>query len=187
MEKYSPEGTIFFGGDQLTTERFRSLQKQRANGNRSEKWGRMKFFSLEFHLLINLADVRKSTSSFDHKHNTTQDPHLRYCLLQGFLQRHGKASSNSQFHVMEWLHRKMPAEAKDDTNKVDDFFNITFQGMVIALASAFHGFEVADGFPIDSNHPINISPSKGSMHLQTKRVPFGGKKCLSSPFFERRQ
>jgi hypothetical protein len=57
LQKYSPDGVVFFGGDQLTTERFGSVQQQRRNGNDDEKWSRFRFFSLEFHLLMNLADV----------------------------------------------------------------------------------------------------------------------------------
>jgi len=58
MNKYCPEGDIFLGGDQRTIEMFTAQQRQAANGNREEQWSRFHFMSLDFHLLINLADVR---------------------------------------------------------------------------------------------------------------------------------
>ena len=62
MNTYQPTETLFLCGDQLTAERFRSQQAERSNGSPEESWERLRFGSLDFHLIMNLADVRVSVS-----------------------------------------------------------------------------------------------------------------------------
>jgi len=57
LNQYSPEGIVFLGGDLRTVELFTSQQRQRRNGTDEESWSRMRFMALDFHLLMNLADV----------------------------------------------------------------------------------------------------------------------------------
>jgi hypothetical protein len=69
MKTYCPEGPIFVGGDQLTSARFESAQNQRENCDYADKWARFRFYSLDFHFLMNLADVSNLLLQFIYSQN----------------------------------------------------------------------------------------------------------------------
>lgn len=146
MNTYCPLGSIFVAGDQLTAVRFESAQRQAANGNDAEKWTRLKFFSVDFHFLMNLADVSNLYSScLFHLH---KDSTNKQTSPQGFLKNHCK--EGSVFSSMKGcLMRHLPSDAKEDMNRVEDFFEVCFQGMILALTASTHDFPLVQGFPSD--------------------------------------
>jgi len=69
--------------------------------------------------------------------------------FQGFLQRHGKDPSSLLRKMLTWLGQTLPAKAKDDTNKVDDWFAVIFKGMVLSLSSTLHRYDLEEGIPLE--------------------------------------
>jgi len=51
--------------------------------------------------------------------------------------------------MLTWLGQKLPAKAKDDTNKVDDWFAVIFKGMVLSLSSTLHRYDLEEGIPLE--------------------------------------
>lgn len=65
------------------------------------------------------------------------------------MKNNGKKSSRSLFRAMQdWLGRELKAAAKDDMNKVQDFFQVSFDSMVLAFTASTFGFTLTNGqFP----------------------------------------
>jgi len=84
------------------------------------------------------------------------------------LHRYGKEDSGSLFSKMaQWLQRKLPVDAKDDMNHLEDFLDIAFNAMVLDFAATRHGFDPKDGVPIQCTQVSwlfqivqRVSPSK---------------------------
>ena len=63
------------------------------------------------------------------------------------MNHNGKANSQTLFREMQdWLQRKLPIDAKDDLNRVQDFFEVSFASMSLALFAASFEFSL-DDFP----------------------------------------
>jgi hypothetical protein len=66
----------------------------------------------------------------------------------------GKQEGSLFRKMQDWLGRSMPAEAKDNMNKVQDFLEVSFQSMVLAFTASMQGLSLDQDAP-----PISKVPS----------------------------
>ena len=55
--------------------------------------------------------------------------------------------------MQEWLQRKLPSDAKDDMNRVQDFFQVAFEAMVLSLVAQVNNWSLDQPFPEIRRYP----------------------------------